>query len=84
VKLKCCDGKSECEVFSELLNIHRGTPQGGIISLFLFDISVLDLALALLVAFVICYADDSTALVSSVQFKYFISLSLMYKYTYDL
>jgi hypothetical protein len=50
-------------VFSELLNIHRGTPQGGIISPFLSDNSVLDLALALLVAFITCYAHDSTALV---------------------
>jgi exonuclease III len=63
VKLKCFEGNKEVDVFSELLSIQRGTPQGGIISPFLFDVAVIDLALALLVAFVTCYADDTTALV---------------------
>jgi hypothetical protein len=33
------------------------------ISPFLFDVSVIDLALAQLLAFLICYADDTTTLV---------------------
>jgi hypothetical protein len=43
----------------------RGTPQGGIISPFVFDISIYDMALLVLFGVLVNYADDSSSIISA-------------------
>jgi hypothetical protein len=52
------------EVFSDELYFSRGTPQGGIISPFIFDIGIYDMALLVLFG-VLNYADDSHSLITA-------------------
>jgi Reverse transcriptase (RNA-dependent DNA polymerase) len=53
------------EVFSDELHFSRGTPQGGIISPFVFDIGIYDMAMYILLGVLFNYADDSTTLISA-------------------
>ena len=53
------------EVFSDELHFSRGTPQGGIISPFVFDIGIYDMAIYILLGVLFNYADDSTSLISA-------------------
>ena len=47
------------------MSFSRGTPQGGIISPFVFDIGIYDMALYVLFGVLLNYADDSTSLISA-------------------
>jgi hypothetical protein len=47
------------------VSFSRGTPQGGIISPFIFDVGIYDMALYILFGVLINYADDSTLLLSA-------------------
>ncbi|XP_059480862.1 uncharacterized protein LOC132199839 [Neocloeon triangulifer] len=65
VKLRVMDGKFEKFVYSEELLLERGTPQGGIISPFGFDVSIGDMPVHVAVGLLLNYADDSSSLVFS-------------------
>ena len=53
------------EVLSGFVSVDRGTPQGGIISPFLFDIGIYDMAIFVLIGILLNYADDSSSLISA-------------------
>jgi exonuclease III len=65
VKLLEILGKEVHQVYSEELSFSRGTPQGGIISPFIFDVGIFDMALFVLLGVLINYADDSTSLIAA-------------------
>jgi Reverse transcriptase (RNA-dependent DNA polymerase) len=65
VKLLEILGREVREVYSEEMNFTRGTPQGGIISPFIFDVGIYDMALFVLLGVLINYADDSTSVISA-------------------
>jgi len=64
VKLLEMHGNEIREVYSDELGFSRGTPQGGIISPFIFDVGIYDMAM-LVLAGVLNYADDSSSLISA-------------------
>jgi hypothetical protein len=59
------DGKFQKDVFSSFLPVTRGTPQGGIISPFSFDIGIFYMALYVLIGILLNYADDSSSMVAA-------------------
>ena len=66
VKLRdLVDGKFEREVLSAFVPVNRGTPQGGIVSPFLFDIGIFDMVLCVIVGILLNYADDSSSLITA-------------------
>jgi Reverse transcriptase (RNA-dependent DNA polymerase)/Endonuclease-reverse transcriptase len=65
VKLQEFVGKQIKDVFSSFLPVHRGTPQGGIISPFVFDIGIFDMAILVLIGVLLNYADDSSSLITA-------------------
>jgi hypothetical protein len=45
--------------------VNRGTPQGGIVSPFLFDIGIFDMAVCVIIGALFNFADDSSSLISA-------------------
>lgn len=65
VKIRALNGKNEINVYSEERQVVRGTPQGGIISPFVFVGSVYDISFHLALGLMINFADDTSELISS-------------------
>jgi Reverse transcriptase (RNA-dependent DNA polymerase) len=65
VKLLADLGREIRDIFSDEMSFSWGTPQGGIISPFVFDIGIYDMALFVLFGVLLNYADDSTSVISA-------------------
>jgi hypothetical protein len=59
------NGKFQKDVFSSFLPVTRGTPQGGIISPFSFDVGIFDTALYVSIGILLNYVDDSSNMVAA-------------------
>jgi hypothetical protein len=58
-------GKFEVDIYSDELPVERGTPQGGIISPFAFDVGIIDMPLIVYIGLLLNYADDSSSLIAA-------------------
>jgi hypothetical protein len=65
IKLLADLGREIRDIFSDEMSFSRGTPQGGIISPFVFDIGIYDMAFYVLFGVLLNYADDSTSVISA-------------------